>query len=167
MKRIIMLLFGLFIALFVKGQENTDSLYLHLYNYHVIKGELKTGMDLNKLPKSFNIVELIDSVNTDAFRIFKFYHLEYEDALTSFLIIEKGNVEIYDILSFDILIERILGVSELSEELKTACIKEILKQLREYNEIADMDKLVIQKDFGRYHYFIPLVNLKSKEGVIK
>jgi len=167
MKKIVALIFMFFMVLFAKGQVITDSLYLHLYNYQVIKGELKTGLDLNELSNSFNIEELVDSINTETFRIFKFYHLEYEDPLTSFLIIEKDNIEIYDILSFDVLIEKILDVSSFSEKSKALCIKEVLKLRRDYYEVVDMERLVIQKNFGKYHYFIPIMNMKNKEGIIK
>lgn len=161
MKKIVALLFMLFIVLFAKGQVITDSLYLHLYNYQVIKGELKPGLDLNELGNSFNIENLIDGINTETFSIFKFYHLEYEEPLTSFLIIEKDNIEIFDIQSFDVLIEKILEVSSINDKSKALCIKEILKMLRKYYEVVDMERLVIQKNFGKYHYFIPVMNIKN------
>lgn len=167
MKKIVVLIFPVFMVLFAKGQVFTDSLYLHLYNYQVIKGELKAGLDLSELSNSFNIEELVDSINTETFSIFKFYHLEYEESLTSFIIIEKDNIEIYDILSFDVLIEKILDCSSFSEKSKALCIKEVLKILRDYYEVVDMERLVIQKDFGKYHYFIPIMNMKNKEGIIK
>lgn len=154
-------------GLLAKGQEITDSLYLHLYNYQVIKGELKSGLDLSKLSNSFNIEKLVDSINTETISIFKFYHLEYEEPLTSFLIIEKDNIEVYDILSFDVLIEKILDSSSLSEKSKVLCIKEVLKILRDYYEVVNMERLVIQIDFGNYHYYIPIMNMKNKEGIIK
>ncbi|MFW5979046.1 MAG: hypothetical protein ACOCQ8_02945, partial [Bacteroidia bacterium] len=87
--------------------------------------------------------------------------------LTSFLIIEKDNIEIYDILSFDVLIEKILDVSSFSEKSKALCIKEVLKLRRDYYEVVDMERLVIQKNFGKYHYFIAIMNMKNKEGIIK
>lgn len=133
----------------------------------IIKGELNPGLDLSDLGKSFNIEELVDSVNTEIFSIFKFHHLEHQDPKVSFLIIEKDNVEIYDILSFDVLIEKILDVSSLDERSKTLCVKEILKIVRAYFEVVDMGRLVIKKDFGKYHYFIPIKNLKNNEGVIQ
>lgn len=149
------------------AQECNDSLYLHLYNYQVIKGELEEGLDLNKLSKRFNIEELVDSTNTEQFSIFKFYHLEYEEPLTSFLIFEKDNVEIYDMLSFDVLIEKVLDSPVCNEELKKTWIKEVLKELRSYYEVVDMERIVVEKNYGNYHYFIPVVNLKNKLGVIK
>ncbi len=167
MKKIVILIFMFFIGTYSNGQIITDSLYFHLYNYQVIKGELKTGLDFNKLGNSFNIEKLVDGINTETFSIFKFYHLEYEEPLTSFLIIEKDNVEIYDILSFNVLIEKLLDSSSLCEKSKALCIKEILKILRNYYEIVNMERLVIQKDFGKYHYFIPIINIKNKEGIIK
>ena len=153
-------------VLLAKGQDFPDSLYLHLYNYEVIKGELKAGLDESDLSTSFYIEELIDSSNTEAFGVFKFYHLKYEEPLTSFLIIERDNIEIYDLLSFDTLIEKILDAS-IDEKLKGIWIKEVLRMLRSYYEVVDMEKLVVQKDFGKYHYFIPLSNLKNKEGIIR
>ncbi len=156
-----------FMVLFTKGQVITDSLYLHLYNYQVIKGELKSDLDSNELSNFFNIEELVDSINTETFCIFKFYHLEYEDPLTSFLIIEKDNIGIYDILSYDVLIEKILDVSYFSERSKALCIKEVLKTLREYYEVVDMERLVTRKVYGKYHYFIPVMNIKNKNGIIK
>lgn len=167
MKNIITLITFFLAVNFAKGQIFTDSLFLHLYNYEVIKGELKEGLNLSELEQIFNIEELVDSVNNESFKIYKFYHLEYEEALTSYLVMDKNNIEIYDILSFDVLIERLLGVNELCEKSKAACIKEVLNALRSYYEVVDMEKLVIQKDYGKYHYYLPLVNFKNKEGVIK
>ncbi len=166
MKRIVVLIFISFVGLVVKGQGFSDSLYLHLYNYQVIKGELEANLELDKLSASFNIEPLIDSTNVETLSIFKFYHLEYEEPVISFLIVEKDNIEIYDLLSFDALIEKILDAS-IDERLKGIWIKEVLRMLRSYYEIVDMEKLVVQKDFGKYHYFIPLTNLKNKEGIIK
>lgn len=167
MKKTAVLTFTLIMVMFAKGQNFPDNLYLHLYNYQVIKGELKPGLDLNNLSKSFNIEELVDNINTEVFSIFKFYHLEYEDPIISFLIIEKDKVEIYDILSFDVLIEKILDISNIDERSKTLCVKEILKILRVYFEVSDIKRLVIKKEFGKYHYFIPITNLKNKEGIIQ
>lgn len=36
--------------------------------------------------------------------------------------------------------------------------------LRGFYEVTDMKRLVVQMDFGKYHYFIPI---KNKEGVIR
>lgn len=166
MKKSIILMTISFMVLLVKGQDFPDSLYLHLYNYEVIKGELNVGLDESSLSTRFNIEELIEGSNTESFSVFKFYHLEYEEPLTSFLIIGKDNIEIYDLLSFDALIEKILDAS-IDEKLKGIWIKEVLRMLRSYYEVVDMEKLVVQKDFGKYHYFIPLTNLKNKEGIIK
>lgn len=166
MKRIIVLISISFIVLLAKGQGFSDSLYLHLYNYQIIKGELEANLKLDKLSARFNIEPLIDSANTETLSIFKFYHLEHEEPLTSFLIVEKDNIEIYDLLSFDALIEKILDTS-INEKIKGIWIKEVLRMLRSYYEVVDMERLVVQKDFGKYHYFIPLANLKNKEGIIK
>jgi hypothetical protein len=166
MKKIGVLLFTLVIVNLAKGNEFPDSLYLHLYNYQVIKGELEGGLDLSNLRKSFNIEVLVDNTNTKTFSIFKFYHLKYEDPITSFLVIEKDKTEIYDILSFDILIEKIFDVSSIDEKSKSLWTKEIFRILRNFFEIYDMERLVIKKDFGKYHYFIPLTNLKNKQGII-
>lgn len=149
------------------SQEYNDSLYLHLYNYQVIKGELEEGLDLNELNSRFNIEELVNNTNTEQFSVFKFYHLEYEEPLTSFLILEKDNVEIYDILSFDVLIEKILDSPIRSVEIKKIWIKEVLKLLRSYYEVVDMERIVVEKSYGNYHYYIPVINLKNKVGVIK
>jgi hypothetical protein len=167
MKKIIIVVFVLFVAVLAKGQVFTDSLYFHLYNYQIITGELKTNLNLDELEREFNIESLVDSTNTETFSIFKFYHLKYEDPLTSFLIIEKDNIEIFDILSFDILIEKILDVTTIKERTKTLWIKEVLKILRFYYEDSDMERLVMRKDYGKYHYFISLKNLKNKDGIIK
>ncbi|ASB48643.1 hypothetical protein [Alkalitalea saponilacus] len=166
MKKIITLISISFVILFAKGQAFSDSLYFHLYNYQIIKGELKADLELDKLCTRFNIEELIDSTNVETFSLYKFYHLEYEDPLTSFLIIKPNKIEIYDLLSFDALIETILDTS-IDEKVKALWIKEVLRMLRGFYEVVDMERLVIQKDFGKYQYFIPLSNLKNKEGIIR
>jgi|GEM_PF-3547626 len=148
-------------------QECNDSLYLHLYNYQIIRGELEEGLDLNELSNSFNVEDLVENTNTEQFSIFKFYNLVHEESSISFLIIEKNNVEIYDILSFCILIEKILDSPSCGEELKKIWIKEVLKLRRSYYELVDIERLVVEKNYGKYLYLIPVVNLKNKEGIIK
>ena len=167
MKKITLLLVGFFWISFTSGQVFPDSLYLHLYNFKVITGELPADSQSNEIKNIFSIDNLADSVNTESFGIFKFYHLVYEDALTSFLIIEKNNVEIYDILSFDVLIEKILDSSSLDEKSKVLCIKEILRTLQSYYGVVNMERLVIQQDIGNYHYLMPIMNCKNQEGIIK
>lgn len=151
---------------FVKGQVFPDSLYLHLYNYQIIKGELKSDLNLEKLSAIFNVEELIDNTNTKDFSIYKFYHLEYEEPLTSFIIIEQSSIEIYDLLSYSTLIEKVLDAS-INDKLKGIWIKEILRNLRSFYEVVDMTKLIMQKDYGKYHYYIPISNIKNNEGIIK
>ncbi len=167
MKGLILFIFISFLAPIATGQEFQDSLYFHLYNYQVLTGELELGLNLDELDHSFNIENLIDSSNTETFSIYKFYNLKYEESLMSFLIVEEENVEIYDILSFDVLIERILDLNICNEEKKILWVKEVLKILRNYYEDANMENLVVEKVYGKYHYFIPLKNLKSKEGIVK
>ena len=167
MKKIVSLLVGIFLISYTNGQVFPDSLYLHLYNFKVITGELPADSQLDEIKSAFNIEPLVDSVNTESFGIFIFYHLVYEDALTSFLIIEKNNVEIYDILSFDVLIEKILDSSSIDEKSKALCIKEILRTLQSYYEVVNMERLVIQQDIGNYHYLMPIMNCKNHEGIIK
>ena len=166
MKKITLLLVGFFLISFTSGQVFPDSLYLHLYNFKVITGELPTDSQSNEIKNIFSIDNLVDSVNTESFGIFKFYHLAYEDAIASFFIIENSNVEIYDILSFDVLIEKILDIPSFSEKSKNLCIKEILKELQSYYEIVDF-RIVLQQDFGTYHYILPAMNIKNQEGIIK
>lgn len=149
-------------------QEFSDSLYLHLYNFQVIKGELQSGdVDMKDLSKSFYIQELIEGANSETFSIYKFYNLKYEEALISFLIIEKQKIEIYDILSFSAFIERVLDESPCNEKTKILWIKEVLKIRRDYYDEADMGYLEMQKDYGKYHYIIPLRNLKNEKGIIE
>jgi hypothetical protein len=149
----------------VLGQAFNDSLYLHLYNYQVINGELKdTELRGRNLKDCFYIKDLVDSTNFDLFKIYKFHNLEQQEALTSFLVVENEIIEIYDILSFDALIERILD-SPICEKRKTIWVKEIIKKVRIFYEDFDMERLVIKKDYGRYHYFIPLLNFKNSKGI--
>jgi hypothetical protein len=163
MKKIMPLIIISFLFLNVKGQEFNDSLYFHLYNYQIISGELKSKIDRQSLNKSFNIEELVDKTNTGCFKIYKFYNLIYEESSISFLIIQNEKVEIYNILSYSALIERILDESTCNENTKVLLIKEVLKILRHYYEDADMGSLVMRKDYGKYLYFIPLKKLKNKE----
>lgn len=171
MKRLRYLLLGVFFICSCStiAQTFDDSLYIHLYNFQVIKGEVKDTELKGKSIKAFfrieNLID-IDTANSELFRIYKFHNLEHEEALTSFLVVEKDVTEIYDIQSFDALVERILDAN-VCEKIKTKWVKEILKMQRIYYEDFDMGRLVIQKDYGSYHYFIPISNIKKKEGILK
>ena len=81
---------------------------------------------------------------------------------------KKNSFEIYDILSFSVLIEKILDTSDLIEKSKTLLIKKVLKLLfNSYREDRDLEKFILRKDFGKYHYLIPLMNIKNSDGEIK
>ncbi len=129
-------------------------------NYEIIKGEFYENSNCNDSKNNFYISDLVAGINSKAFSVYKFYHLKYQTPMISFLIIDNENVEIFDLLSFDVLIEKILN-SNIRENDKGVIIKEVLKFLRLYYEECNMKMLVFEQDFGKYHYFIPLMNLKK------
>lgn len=164
MRIIISISIFFFIANIGLSQNFNDSLYLHLYNFHIIKGELKKeDISFNDLSKSFNIQELVAGTNTCSFKIYKFYNLKYEEVNTSILVIDDKNYEIYDILSFSYLINKILDV-DFDCAKKKFWIKEILKLLDEYKSI-DLGSAVFEKEIKGFKYYIPLKNLKNETEI--
>lgn len=165
MKKTLLLIIISFLFSKVNGQVFNDSLYYHLYNYQKITGDLKLKLNKNSLNKSFHIVDLVVGTNTGCFKIYRFYNLIYEDPSVCFLIIENEKVEIYNILSYNALIDRILDETNNNERTKILWTKEVLKRLRDYYEDADMGSLVLKKDYGKYIYYFPLKDLKNNSIV--
>lgn len=165
MKKFVLLIFITLIPLLSKSQVFPDSLYLHLYNFMIIKGELEANRDVSKLNELFCIKELVINTNTEAFSIYMFKHQVYEDALPSIFIVEKDNIEVYDRLSFYLLIDKILDLKNVNERSKAVWIKGILNILYLYN--GDIGKLGLKYSYGYYNYFIQGLNIKNAGGILK
>jgi hypothetical protein len=148
------------------AQEFKDSLYLHLYNYQLISGEIKINdIDVKDLKSSFYVKELAENENIDSFKIYKFYNLRYTESLTDFLVIEGENIEIYNLFSYRSLIEKILDLN-ICDKKKLVWVKEMLKIYDDFNNI-DIGNNIMRKQYGKYKYFIPLNNMKNESSFIK
>ncbi|MDR2841153.1 MAG: hypothetical protein LBV75_07870 [Paludibacter sp.] len=168
MKKIFLFSFVFSFAFSIKAQEFKDSLYIHLYDFQIITGELNPNdLDLNDLSRYYYIGELVESANTKAFGIYVFYNLKFSHSVSSFLIIEDENYEIYDIFSSDDLIEKILDLKCCDETTKKDWIKAILNNLRSFNEKFELGELTLRKKYGKYHYIFALKNLKNDKGIIE
>ena len=85
--------------------------------------------------------------------------------LPSIFIVEKDNIEVYDRLSFYLLIDKILDLKNVNERSKAVWIKGILNILYLYN--GDIGKLGLKYSYGYYNYFIQGLNIKNAGGILK
>ena len=143
-------------------QTFNDSLYQHLFNFHSIKGELtksdicSIGLGLEKI---FHILELVPNTNTSQFKIYTFENLKTETGHKDFLVINNDNYELYDVLSFSMLINKILDMN-VDFTVKTLWIREILKILDLYKSV-NLENAVVEKRVKNYVYFFPLSKYRN------
>ena len=160
MKKIITIIASFFIIEIGLSQSFSDNLYEHLYNFQILKGELKEGDFCSiELKKSFYVQELVLNTNTPTFEVYTFYNLKYEEVNVDFLVIENNNFELYDVLGFSVLIDRILD-KDVDFVVKTLWIKEILKVLDSYKNV-NLDNSIVVKNVNNFTYFIPLRNYRN------
>jgi hypothetical protein len=165
MKKLILVIAIILLPVLSKSQVFPDSLYLHLYNFLILKGELDANRDISKLKELFFIKELVNYSNIENFKIYTFNQQAYEDGLPSIFTLEKDTFEIYDRLSFYILIEKILDLKNVNEQSKNIWIKGILNVLYMYN--GDIGDLGLMYSYGKYIYYIKERNNKNSDGIIK
>lgn len=139
---------------------------MHLYNYQLFSGRMvDTTLVINKLKKEIVIKDLVDSLNTDSFGVYKFYDIRCGDTGINFLIMDKDYNEIYDISSYSALIERILDLN-YCEKKKNLWIKAVLK-LSDYYIDKDPGKIFMVNSYFRFEYILPSEKIRWKKGFIK
>ncbi len=166
-KLIVLLLFILCNFAFVQGQNFPDSLYLHLYNYKIITGEISEEVKPNDLKSSFIIKELIENSNTENFSLYSFYYYTEESDISSFIAIINNSITIYSILSFEQIVDDILN-TPLELNIKILLIKKVSEYLSLYcYKGVSRHRMVFLMDYDNFKYIITGSEIKNINGIIK
>jgi hypothetical protein len=94
-------------------------------------------------------------------RLFKFENAMYEGSYPGFILTENDNVEIYDILAFSNLIDRVINSDIKTETLKTwitLIINSYYKQIYEINT----SNMIIKFNKGNCDFHVTLSSMKRK-----
>lgn len=165
-KYLMIVFFLLILSTKITARDFSDNLYLHLYNYQLYSGRMEdTTIVINKLKKEIVIKDLVDSLNTDSFGVYKFYDIRCGDTGINFLIMDKEYNEIYDISSYSALIERILDLNTC-EKKKNLWIKAVLK-LSDYCIDKDPGKMLMVNSYSKFEYILPSEKIRWHKGFIK
>ena len=57
------------------AQQFNDSVYIHLYNFDKLKGELDSGTSKNQLKEKYFIKDLVSDTNVQELKLYKFNNL--------------------------------------------------------------------------------------------
>ncbi len=145
----------------VYSQVNDDTLCFRLTQFEEIRGnKLRYTSDSDHICSNFIINEMSADSNC-IIRLFKFENAMYEGSYPGFILTENDNVEIYDILAFSNLIDRVINSDIKTETLKTwitLIINSYYKQIYEINT----SNMIIKFNKGNCDFHVTLSSMKRK-----
>ncbi len=150
-----------FFAYSAFSQVDIDSLCLRLTQFEEIrKNKLRYTSDNDHICSNFIINEIPADSNC-VIRLYKFENAMYEGSSPGFILIEKDQIEIYDLFTFSHLIKRIISSDVHPETLKTW----IVIILERYDMLLcemSASNIVMKFSKGNYTFYVTLKSIKKK-----
>lgn len=99
------------------SQDLDMNIYRDLYKFKSMKKYALKSKDTLDWSKCIRITNLVDSINSKEFSIYKFEYANVDDSSEDILIIRDGHMDVFDSCNINFIIEKVIAYKMTTPQL--------------------------------------------------